>query len=338
MRRDTVVLIGVCALGLVACAPRAAVTGDTARAEVRADMPPNVITSAQWRASPPLGHAADANRRNLPTGGTFEFRHLSMTVVATAVDSTGPAGPVNVVRLRLARGADMEERTVSAGAAFAWNGYRIAVVAIPGPGQLGAGLVALEVATLESLPDVVRNSAVAGGAELRLRVPHSITHVTLHHTGFPEPLRPDEDPVLRLRNLQSWGESDRNWWDVPYHFLIDLAGRVYEGRDWRYKGDTNTTYEPAGHFLISLLGNYEIQEPTAAQIEAIADLMAWAVRRFDLPLESIGGHYDYANTSCPGVYLRGMLEDGTFRRLVAERTWHQLPETSRPNIRAPRTR
>jgi serine-type D-Ala-D-Ala carboxypeptidase/endopeptidase (penicillin-binding protein 4) len=308
------------------------------RPAVPLDMPPNVITNAQWRTTPPLGHAADANRRNVPAGELFEFRDLSLTVLSTTVDSSRSAAPVNTVRLRLVRGTAAEERTVSDGAAFQWNGYRVAVVAIYGPGQLGAGLVALEVATLESLPAVVRNSAVAGGAELRLRVPHEITRVTLHHTGFPEPLRPDEDPVLRLRNLQSWGATDRNWWDVPYHFLIDLEGRIYEGRDWRYKGDTNTTYEPGGHFLISLLGNYEIQEPTAAQIEAVADLMAWAVMRFDLPLDSIGGHYDYATTSCPGVYLRGMLEDGTFRRLVAGRTWHQLLETAQPNITAPRTR
>jgi hypothetical protein len=208
---------------------------------------------------------------------------------------------------------------VEAGSAFNWSGYHVAVIASPRPGELGGGLVALEVATQASLPPVVAHSTMAGGAELRLRVPHRITNVTLHHTGFPEPLRPGEDPVLRLRNLQSWGAAERNWWDVPYHFLIDLEGRVYEGRDWRYKGDTNTTYEPGGHFLISVIGNYEIQEPTPAQVDAIADLMAWAVDRFDLTLDRIGGHYDFAATACPGVHFRGMLEDGTFRSLVQER-------------------
>ncbi|CAN5739608.1 hypothetical protein BH23GEM9_BH23GEM9_34590 [soil metagenome] len=294
-----------------------ATPGAASRTDTTHALPPNTITD--WRATAPLGHAANANRRNVPPGNTFEFQDLALTVVETTSDSTPATGRSDIVRLRLARGATVEERTVTAGEAFNWNGYHIAVIASPPVGQLGGGLVALEVATLASLPDVVASSTVAGGAGLRLRIPHRITHVTLHHTGFPEPLRPDEDPVLRLRNLQSWGESDRNWWDVPYHFLIDLDGRIYEGRDWRYKGDTNTTYEPGGHFLISVLGNYEIQEPTAAQVETIADLMAWAVDRFDLPLDRIGGHYDYAATSCPGVYFRGMLEDGTFRRLVQTR-------------------
>ena len=72
-------------------------------------------------------------------------------------------------------------------------------------------------------------------------------------------------------------------------------------------------------FLITAIGNYALQEPTPAQLDAIADLMAWAVRRFDLSLDAIGGHYDYATTDCPGKNLRKYLEDGTFRRMVAAR-------------------
>jgi hypothetical protein len=223
------------------------------------------------------------------------------------------------VRLRLFRGEVHEERTVDEGAAFNWHGYHLAVVAVYGPGELGAGLVALEVATVSSLPGQVAASEVAGGAALRLRIPHRITHVTLHHTGSPEPLRPDEDPRQKLRGLQSWGASDRNWWDVPYHYLIDLEGRIYEGRDWRYMGETNTSYDPGGHFLISVIGNYERQDATPAQLEAIADLMAWALARFDLPVDRIGGHYDYADTTCPGLNLRKYLEDGTLRRMVQAR-------------------
>ncbi len=297
----------------------------TARREA-ADPPVlRIVPHAAWETQRPLGHAADADRRNLRPGDRLAFRDLTLEVVATEVDSTTAADPApvaasgDVVVLRLERGDAREERRVREGAAFAWEGYRVAVVAIYGPGELGAGLVALEVATLASLPPAVAAADSAGGAALRLRVPHQITHITLHHTGSREPLRPDEDPAQRLRGLQAGGARDRNWWDVPYHMLIDLDGRVYEGRDWRYMGETNTTYDPRGHFLISVIGNYGRQEPTEAQLEAIADLMAWAAARFDVPLDRIGGHYHYAETSCPGVHLRRYLEDGTFRRMVEQR-------------------
>lgn len=297
------------ALGSVSCA--------TLRSSVR-DRPPEVIPHDAWHASPALGHAADATRRNLPPGDSLRFRDITISVVRPRVDSSSRP-PVDYVSLRLARGGLTEEREVREGSAFNWQGHHVAVIAIYGPGELGAGLTAIEVGTLASLPPEVTASDSAGGAALRLRIPHRITRVTLHHTGSAEPLRPDEDPAAKLRGLQSWGASARNWWDVPYHFLIDLQGRVYEGRDWRYIGETNTTYDPSGHFLISVIGNYGRQEPTPAQIEAIADLMSWAIDRFDLPLDRIGGHYNYAETSCPGQHLRKYLEDGTFRRMVAKR-------------------
>jgi hypothetical protein len=279
---------------------------------------PNIIPGEQWRASPPLGYAADATRRNKAAGDSMAFRDVTVTVLGTAVDSSG-AKPVDVVRLRLAQGATREERTAREGSAFNWNGYHVAIVAIYGPGELGAGLVAIEVATVASLSPQVANSDSAGGASMRLRIPHRITHVTLHHTGDAQPLRPQDDPVAKLRGLQSWGATARNWWDVPYHYLLDLEGHVYAGRDWHYMGETNTTYNPGGHFLISVIGNYERQEATPAQIDAIADMMAWAIREFDLPLERIGGHYNYASTGCPGQHLKKYLEDGTLVRMVRTR-------------------
>ena len=281
-------------------------------------LPPGVVPHAAWESQPRLGHAADAYRRNLRPGDSLRFRDLTITALATRVDSS-TVPPTDQVHLRLTRSSERDERWVREGRAFNWAGHHIAVVAIYGPGELGAGLSAIEVATISSLPASVARSDSAGGAALRLRVPHRITRVTLHHTGSAEPLRRGEDPVEKLRGLQSWGASARNWWDVPYHFLLDLDGRVFEGRDWRYMGETNTTYDPAGHFLISVIGNYERQEPTPALLESIADLMAWAIERFGLSADSIGGHYQFAGTSCPGQHLRKYLEDGTFRRMVEAR-------------------
>jgi hypothetical protein len=279
---------------------------------------PKSVPGDQWRATPPVGYAADAMRHNKRSGDSLAFRDFTVTVLGTSVDSS-VAPPADVVRLRLVRGDSTEARAAREGSAFNWNGFHVAVVAIYGPGELGAGLVALEVATVESLPPLVASSTTAGGANMRLRIPHRITHVTLHHTGSAEPLRPEEDPVAKLRGLQSWGAAERNWWDVPYHYLIDLEGRIYAGRDWRYMGETNTTYDPGGHFLISVIGNYERQQATPAQLAAIADLMAWALKEFDLPVERIGGHYHYARTGCPGQHLRKYLEDGTLQRMVRER-------------------
>ena len=292
--------------------------GCSARRVARTMPQPRIIPHAEWQAQPPVGYAADAMRRNKRAGDSLAFRDLTVNVIGTIVDSSR-GKPIDVVRLRLAAAGGSDERVAPEGSAFNWNGFHVAVVAIYGPGELGAGLVALEVATIASLPQRIASSNVAGGADMRLRIPHRITHVTLHHTGDLQPLRRQDDPVARLRGLQSWGAAERNWWDVPYHFLLDLDGRVFEGRDWHYMGETNTTYDPGGHFLISMIGNYERQEPSQEQLAAIADMMAWALKEFDLPLDRIGGHYNYADTGCPGKHLRKYLEDGTLRRMVDAR-------------------
>lgn len=301
--------IPVIAVFLVACATRH---------HAQLVRRPAIIPHEQWQAQPPLGYAADATRRNIGASRSLTFRDFKIDILSTTVDSTG-GKPSDVVRLRLSQGATTEEKVVREGAAFNWRGFHVAVVAIYGPQELGAGLVALEVATDASLPPHIANATTAGGADMRLRIPHRITHVTLHHTGDSRPLLPGDDPVQRLRGLQAWGASDRNWWDVPYHFLMDLEGRLFEGRDYHYMGETNTAYDPGGHFLISIIGNYGRQEATQAQLEAIADLMAWALQEFDLPLARMGGHYNYASTTCPGQHLRKYLEDGTLRRMVAAR-------------------
>ncbi|HLR32161.1 MAG TPA: peptidoglycan recognition family protein, partial [Fodinibius sp.] len=201
-----------------------------------------------------------------------------------------------------------------------WYGYHIGALAVNMETDvLAGGLTEFEIATVNSLP--VGRAAVTktGEASRRLRVPHYIREITLHHSGSSKPLTADEDPEDRLRNLYTWGAEDRNWWDVPYHYLIGLDGTIFEGRDIRYAGETNTGYDTRGHLLISVMGNYNKQEPTPAQIEAIADLMAWAAAEYNIPPERIRGHHNWAETSCPGEHLRPYLEDNILQMKVEKR-------------------
>lgn len=305
-------------------------TGGSAEA-----LKPDIIARDTWANQPPGGIEANAVRRNLTVGDTLRFRDATVVLAGMQSGVHEPAqawllpGLIRILperatpdtaRLVLRRHGVQEERKVPEGQAFNWNGYHLGILAAhPRPGGLGGGLTELEMATVASLSVDRAASLDTGGAAQRLRVPHVIRNITLHHSGSPEPLIPADDPVEKLQGLLSWGREARNWWDVPYHFLIDLEGRIYEGRDVRFAGETNTTYDPRGHLLISVLGNYNEQKPTDAQIDAITDLMAWAVAKYDVPLDHIGGHSDWADTSCPGRYLQKYLDDGTLVEAVRER-------------------
>lgn len=130
---------------------------------------------------------------------------------------------------------------------------------------------------------------------------HTISYITIHHGG--EIYNDDKNTYEYLKNLQSWSRSDRNWMDVPYHYIIDRKGKIFEGRPLDYKGDTNTTYDPSGHALIVLLGNFEEQEVLDEQIISLKVVTEYIANQKDVPSSKIKTHKDYAETLCPGKNL-----------------------------------
>ena len=147
---------------------------------------------------------------------------------------------------------------------------------------------------------------------------HEIHFITLHHGG--EPFTRDKDPQEYLRHLQSWSRSEKKWIGIPYHFLIDLDGKVYEGRNIDYAGDTNTEYDPTGHALICVLGNFEEVEPNQKQLDAVVDLFTYLCIKYNLPPDVIKSHKDYSKiTVCPGKNLYRYLESGYFKQEVTRK-------------------
>jgi len=156
---------------------------------------------------------------------------------------------------------------------------------------------------------------------------HVPAWVTIHHAGVP--WRRGTDPAAFLRNMQDWGQNrptreppPRNtyWPDLPYHFLIAPDGRVFEGRPVEYEPESNTRYPLSGNIGVELMGDFDSLRPSARQLESLARLSAWLLRRFALGPERLRGHRDAApgQTSCPGRDLYRYLEDGALRGWVEE--------------------
>ncbi|MGH2604921.1 MAG: peptidoglycan recognition protein family protein, partial [Dehalococcoidia bacterium] len=139
--------------------------------------------------------------------------------------------------------------------------------------------------------------------------PHSIERVTLHHTGPPAWYGvPSADAYLRGIQRFHMG-PERGWPDIAYHLLIDLDGGVWEGRSLAFAGDTATAYDPSGHALVAVLGDYDQQQPSVAQIEAIVQTVRWVTETYGLDDGTPAGHRDYAATACPGQNLYRLLDD-----------------------------
>ncbi len=143
--------------------------------------------------------------------------------------------------------------------------------------------------------------------------PHTIEQITIHHS---DDTGPTSGPAL-YRIWQSWHKY-LGWPDIAYHFIVGRDGQVYEGRPYWAAGDTATEYDPNGHFLIVVEGDYDTETPTSAQLESLAQMVAWGSLQFNVPVGTITGHRDHAATTCPGDNLYLRIHDGTITDRAAE--------------------
>ena len=146
---------------------------------------------------------------------------------------------------------------------------------------------------------------------------HVPVRITIHHEGTRFELT--ADAAKHIKNVQVWGMGkDRNWTDIPYHFLIGPDGTIYEGRNVFTIGETATEYDPSGHLLITCLGNFEEQVVSEQQLSALIRLIAHTCRKYNIPYETIASHKDYSSkTSCPGKNLYQYLQNGYIKSKVS---------------------
>jgi hypothetical protein len=154
---------------------------------------------------------------------------------------------------------------------------------------------------------------------------HTPRMITLHHAGvlWTNSVKPEEF----VRNMQAWGKKrpeieqpPRNtfWPDLPYHFLIAPDGRIFEGRPLEYEPDTNTKYDIAGHLGVEMVGDFDRQRPSVEQLTSAAQITAWLMQEFEIPIDQVRTHRDVApgQTGCPGRDFYRYMLDGQFRKWI----------------------
>lgn len=155
---------------------------------------------------------------------------------------------------------------------------------------------------------------------------HEPRFITLHHAGVL--WTNSQDPAQFVRNMQSWGKRrpqiekpprDTYWPDLPYHFLIAPDGRIFEGRQVEYEPESNTKYPLAGNIGVEMMGDFNKQRPSPAQLESAVRLVAWLMQQHKIAADQVRTHKDVAGkqTSCPGEDFQRYIADGQFRKWCA---------------------
>jgi len=152
---------------------------------------------------------------------------------------------------------------------------------------------------------------------------HRPNWITIHHAGVL--WTNDRDPAEFVRAMQSWGKRrpqlekpprDTYWPDLPYHFLVAPDGRIFEGRPIEYEPESNTKYPVAGNIGVEMMGDFNQQRPTEAQLEACVRLTAWLMQQHKIDSAHVRTHRDAApgQTSCPGKDFLRYIDDGTLKK------------------------
>ena len=158
-----------------------------------------------------------------------------------------------------------------------------------------------------------------------------VTRLALHHTAGGE----GDDPAATVRAIYAYHTRSNGWNDIGYNFLVDSAGRIYEGRYAReYARGEIPTGESAdrlgvtgahvagnntGTVGVALLGNFSAEDrPTNAAVSAAERIFAWKADRHDIDVAgttswstgekpTLIGHRDAGTTACPGDRLYDLL-------------------------------
>ena len=145
---------------------------------------------------------------------------------------------------------------------------------------------------------------------------HTITRMTLHHEAVV--LGDNRNAPARFRQDQHYHQDQLGWIDIAYHVGVDRNGNIYELRSTKIAGDTATDYDTTGHFLVLCEGDFDQEAVSEAQLHGAALAFAWAAQNFAVATDTLAGHRDLAQTSCPGANLYAHLSSGDLKRRINE--------------------
>lgn len=159
------------------------------------------------------------------------------------------------------------------------------------------------------VPEFSRMAWGARGAK-SAGVRQNPTRVTVHHTDGKQTFD-EKDTLAAVKNIQEFHMGpQREWDDIAYHFLIDGAGRIVEGRHPDIMG-AHVKGANENNIGIALLGDYNKDKPTPAQIESLRRLVSYLALKYRTDPRQKGflePHKHYNDTDCPGKNVVAILQ------------------------------
>ncbi len=128
--------------------------------------------------------------------------------------------------------------------------------------------------------------------------------ITVHHSVFAPTTNKLSDSLDVVLRIQRQHVDVENYADIGYHYLIDRAGRVIEGRRLKWQGaHAGDSSKNRGNVGICLLGNFETEHPTKAALGSLDKLVLELQNKLRIPRKNVRPHKAWKETACPGRHL-----------------------------------
>lgn len=134
---------------------------------------------------------------------------------------------------------------------------------------------------------------------------NQIEQIIVHHAGVTG---------QNAEDYADYHTGSKGWSGIGYHYVIERNGNLGDSRSIIVQGNPldNVSYHTRGQNTksigICLSGNFEVEQPTPEQMEALTWLIAHIRKELPQDLE-VYGHKDFGSTSCPGINLYPELQN-----------------------------
>jgi N-acetyl-anhydromuramyl-L-alanine amidase AmpD len=138
--------------------------------------------------------------------------------------------------------------------------------------------------------------------------------ITIHHDGmkvFTETSKSAAAARLEKIRTSHLKRDNGSWGDIGYHYAIDRAGRLWEGRSLKWQGAHVKGWNE-GNIGVVVLGNYDKQTLNRAQSARIETTLKLLMKKHNVPVSRVRTHQEWAATACPGNSLQRLMT--TLRR------------------------
>lgn len=147
-------------------------------------------------------------------------------------------------------------------------------------------------------------AAYGDGSGLHQRSLSGITSISVHHDAMSRPH--DYNSVDRYRT-EAAEHYNRLGPGLQYHYKIDNVGQIFKIRPWTTWLYVVGSAENPSCLAICLDGNFENQQPTREQLEALYQLIQELCENhpeFPATWPDVRPHQSYSATACCGAHLR----------------------------------